>query len=362
MKHHLETRLVLDRLAELQRESVPAALATVVRVRGSAYRHEGAKLLVAVNGATAGNVSGGCLELDVREVAQLVMASGRAQLRSYCSGADEVSAWDLGVGCEGQVDILVEPANDSRQRERALLDLDLPFTVCTVINSPVAAELRTRLVVTATGGEGDLMTAAIGPEVVAVGQALLTNRDASGLHEVAGRSVFVDIFFPPPRLVVISAGDDAQPLVRFAIDLGFRVAVVDHRPGLLFPERFPGAQLVESSAIDFSQRVPLDETCSVVLMMHHFADDSAYLAEALKTRATYIGVLGPRQRTDRILTALGNSARADDRIHGPVGLDIGTDGAEQVALSVLAEIMAVRSGRAARSLRERPVPIHADSD
>ena len=290
------------------------------------------------------------------------MANGRAQLRSYCSGADQVSAWDLGVGCEGQVDILVEPANDSRQRERELLDLDLPFAVCTVINSPVAAELRTRLVVTADGGEGDLMTAEIGPQVVTVAQALLAAREGSGLHDVAGRSVFVDIFFPPPRLVVISAGDDAQPLVRFAIELGFRVTVVDHRPGLLLPERFPGAQLVDSSAADFAKRVPLDETCCVVLMMHHFADDSAYLAEVLRTPATYIGVLGPRQRTDRILTALGPGARADERIHGPVGLDIGTDGAEQVALSVLAEIMAVRSGRAARSLRDRPVPIHANGD
>src|SRR5881397_4453785 len=109
MKQWHETREVLDRLAELAREGKRAALATVVRARGSAYRHEGAKLLVAEDGSTTGNVSGGCLEQDVREVALQVIRAGRSELRSYCSSADEIEAWDLGVGCEGQVDVLFEP-------------------------------------------------------------------------------------------------------------------------------------------------------------------------------------------------------------------------------------------------------------
>src|SRR5437899_5763750 len=109
MKQWLETREVLDRLAQLARAGGRAALATVVRVRGSAYRHEGAKLLVAQDGGTTGNVSGGCLEQDVREVALQVLRTGRPELRSYCSGADEVAAWDLGVGCEGEVEVFVEP-------------------------------------------------------------------------------------------------------------------------------------------------------------------------------------------------------------------------------------------------------------
>ena len=362
MKHHLESRLVLDRLAELQRASIPAALATVVRVRGSAYRHEGAKLLVAADGSTEGNVSGGCLELDVREVARQVITSGVAQTRSYCSGADQVSAWDLGVGCEGQVDVFIEPVTDSRHHERALLDLETPFAVCTVVESTEAGELLKRSVITATSTEGDLMTTGIGQRVASAARELIAGGAASGLHDIAGRSVFADIFFPPPRLVVISAGDDARPLVRFATDLGFRVMVVDHRPGLLLPERFPGARLVNSTAEDFAGRITLDENCHVILMTHHFADDTAYLDAVIRSGAAYIGVLGPRQRTERILASLGTAASEDDRVHGPVGLDIGTDGAEQVALSVLAEIMAVRSGRAARSLRERLVPIHATSD
>src|SRR2546428_8309826 len=108
MKQWLETREVLDFLARVRGAGQRAALATVVRVRGSAYRHEGAKLVVAEDGSTAGNVSGGCLEQDVREVAVQVIRAGEPQLRSYCSGADEIPAWALGVGCEGQVDGLVE--------------------------------------------------------------------------------------------------------------------------------------------------------------------------------------------------------------------------------------------------------------
>src|SRR6266571_2800151 len=133
MKHWHETRAVLDRLAELRGAGRRAALATSVRARGSAYRHEGAKLLVADDGSTVGNVSGGCLEQDVREVALQVLASGTAELKSYCSSTDEIAAWDLGVGCEGQVDVLVEPVLEERARERELLDGRVPFVVCTVI-------------------------------------------------------------------------------------------------------------------------------------------------------------------------------------------------------------------------------------
>src|SRR5437588_9671728 len=132
MKQWLETRAVLDFLAGVRRERKPAALATVVRVRGSAYRHEGAKLAVASDGRCAGNVSGGCLEQDVREVALQVIRSRAPGLRSYCSSADEIAAWDLGVGCEGQVDVYVEPA-DARPRERELLDGRRPFVVCTML-------------------------------------------------------------------------------------------------------------------------------------------------------------------------------------------------------------------------------------
>ena len=356
MKKWLETREVLGRLAELLTEGKRAALATVVRVRGSAYRHEGAKMLVAENGATTGNVSGGCLEADVREVALGVLASGKPEVRSYCAGSDEIAAWDLGVGCEGQVEVLVEVAENARAHERALLDGTSPFASCVLV-----AEPRQRLVLTAASTEGNLGDPDSDASVAALARSVLEG-GGSAIHRVADREVFIDVFAPPPRLVIVSAGDDARALARFATEVGFRVVVVDHRSGLLTPERFPGAaRLVQATPEELVRRVALDARDYAVVMTHSYADDRGYLQALLGTSVPYIGVLGPRQRTDRILAELAVVGPVDgDRVYGPVGLDIGTDGAEQVAISALSEILSVRSGRKPTSLRERRQPIHVD--
>jgi len=357
MKQWLETREVLDFLARVRGAGQRAAVATVVRVRGSAYRHEGAKLVVAEDGSTAGNVSGGCLEQDVREVALQVIRKGEPELRSYCSSADEIAAWDLGVGCEGQVDVYIERA-EARPSERALLDERRPFVACGVI--PVKGE---RLIVTADRTEGDLGSKDLNARVATKARELLETGE-SGIHEIGGRSIFFDVLVPPPQLVVLGAGDDARPLVRFAADVGFRVVVVDRRPGYLTRERFPGAAaLVESAGDELEVLLPLDAECYAVVMNHNFADDQAYVRALMKTPVTYVGMLGPRQRTERILRNLAAEGPMDEaRVYGPVGLDIGTDGAEQVALAVIAEILVVRSGRRARSLRERRAAIHAPTD
>src|SRR2546421_12093702 len=189
MKQWLETREVLDFLAALRRgEGARAALATVVRVRGSAYRHEGAKLAVSADGSSAGNVSGGCLEQDVREVALQVIRSGTPELRSYCSGVDDIAAWDLGVGCEGQVDVYVEPA-DARPRERELLDGRCPFAVCTAVAGKRERGHGKRLIVTPDGSEGDLGSPELNREATARAHELLETGE-SGIHEIGGRSIF----------------------------------------------------------------------------------------------------------------------------------------------------------------------------
>ena len=363
MKEWLETRQVLDRLAQLGRAGKRAALATVVRVRGSAYRHEGAKLLVAEDGSATGNVSGGCLEQDVREVALQVIRSGTVQRRSYCSGADEIAAWDLGVGCEGEVEVLVEPAPAPLARERELLDGREAFAVCTAIPGKGEEGRGKRMIVATSGAEGDLGSPTLTAEAVARARELLREERAA-LEQFAGHAVFIDVLVPPPELVVLGAGDDARPLVRCAADVGFRVIVVDRRPAHLTVDRFPGAaRLVPCDSAELPERLTLDESSYAVVMTHNFADDRAYARALLATRVAYIGMLGPRERTERILREVrGGGPGEAARVYGPVGLDIGTDGAEQVALSVVAEILAVRSGRRTRSLRERGVPIHAPGD
>ncbi|MBA3853094.1 MAG: hypothetical protein C0503_01690 [Gemmatimonas sp.] len=337
MKQWLETRQVLDRLADWQVAGTACALATVIRVQGSAYRHEGAKLVVAADSEHRGNVSGGCLEEDVREVALRVIRSGVAERREYCGGANEIQAWDLGVGCEGVVELYIEPVRDARSAERAMVADEVAHVVCTDLSSGARECL---------------------PMDVAVARGLV---DASRPESALQGETFVDVMIPPPRLLVVSAGDDAVHLARLAASVGFRVVVADRRPGLLTRERFPAPiQLAETDASRLSERVVLDGDSFAVVMTHHFADDTDYLRALLRTPARYLGVLGPRQRTERILGILRGEGSVDvERIFGPVGLDIGTDGAEQVALSVVAEMLAVRSGRRPQSLRERRAPIHA---
>lgn len=331
MKHWAESRQVFAAIADLHRRGIASALATVVRVHGSAYRHEGAKVLVGADGTIVGNVSGGCLEQDVREVARRVLATGTAERRQYCSGTDEIAAWDLGVGCEGTVELFIAPVADDHAAEREAIAREAPF----VVEVPLDGVGGRRL------GKGPGTP------------GLMTDAD--------GREWFIDAFVPPPRLLVCGAGDDAIPLARLALATGFRVMVTDRRPGLLTGERFDDG-IVRSLAQpdDVATACAVDADTFAVVMTHHYADDHAYLGALLGTPVGYIGMLGPRQRTERMLAVVIDSAEGDDpRVHAPAGLDIGTDGAEQVALSIIAEIMAVHAGRPARPLRERRVPIHA---
>jgi xanthine dehydrogenase accessory factor len=344
VKAWLETRQVLHQLATWQAEGVPCALATVIRVRGSAYRHEGAKLVVAADGRHVGNVSGGCLEADVREVALRVIRSDVAEVREYCGSIDAIQAWDLGVGCEGVVELLIEPVRDARDAERAMMTDARAHVVITDVST-----LERRCVSIDEARASGLLGAA-------------ESESGDAFESVLRDGRFLEVLSPPPRLLVVSAGDDAVHLARLAASVGFRVVVADRRPGLMTVERFPAPiALVEADAAQLNERVVLDADSFAVVMTHNFADDADYLRALLLTPARYIGVLGPRQRTARMLDGLRSETTVDDsRIFGPVGLDIGTDGAEQVALSVVAEMLAERSGRRPRSLRERRAPIHTD--
>jgi xanthine dehydrogenase accessory factor len=181
------------------------------------------------------------------------------------------------------------------------------------------------------------------------------------LVEIEGSRVFIDVLVPPPRLLVVGAGDDAMPLVAYASDVGFRVSVVDHRESLLTSERFPAAFertcVTHGQPFDSSRIAP---TTYAVVMTHSLARDRGWVERLLATDVRYIGVLGPRVRTRDMLDILG--ADGDARIFGPAGLDVGADGPEQVALSIVAELLACHRRRGAGHLRERGGAIHAPAE
>lgn len=358
MKHWQETASIFARIAVRGDAVARQALATVVRISGSAYRRPGARLLVPEQGVPFGGVSGGCLEADVREIALQAIRSGTPRLRHYDTGAAEDTVWGLGLGCEGAVDVLVQPVDEAFRdvlapRARELMSAAVPFAVATVIDGPRIGQsaLWTRGGLAVSTGHADL-DAALERQVPG-----LVERGTSALTEHGRDAVFVEVLRPPPHLVIFGAGDDARPLARLAIEVGFTVTVVDHRPAYLAADRFPPeARRVLRRAEDGLGGLELGRCHHAVVQTHSLAHDREWIRALLALPIPYLGLLGPGTRRNELLRELGS--QPGDRLFAPVGLDIGADGPEQVAVSIVAELLAVHTGRTPSHLRDRTGAIH----
>jgi len=358
VKNWQETSLLLEEAARVAGSGRRIALATVVRILGSTYRRPGAKLLVTDDGAMSGGVSGGCLEDDVRQVALGVIRGGPPALKRYDTGGDEQQVWGLGRGCNGMVEVFVERFDglDSvATRARRLLAGDRPFAIATVISGPGAgAAVLLEEDATVAGSTGD---AALDRTIAATALAQL-GVGTPGLVEVGPRRLFVEVLEPPPRLIVCGAGYDARPLAAIATSAGFRVTVADHRPAYLVPDRFPAdVRLVEARPEDGIEAFAPTAGAFVVIQTHSLTNDRHWARSAAGSAAAYVGLLGPRDRSQKLLEGLPPASRR--RVFAPVGLDLGAEGPEQIAISIVAELLAVHAGRPPRHLRERDSAIHA---
>jgi xanthine/CO dehydrogenase XdhC/CoxF family maturation factor len=361
LKHWKETAEILARVGRLAAAGRRAAVATVVRIEGSAYRRPGAKLLIEDDGTTTGGVSGGCLETDVREVALEVLREGSPRLLHYDTGSDDNKVWGLGLGCNGAVDIFVQAATSGNAEEvagrvRELLEGEAPFAVSTVVRGD--AHVGSAVVLGAAGIlVGSTGDGALDRDLTRQASGWIA-RGESRLQDLGAFDVFTDVQIPPPHLVIFGAGDDSIPLCAFASDAGFRVGVVDHRPAYLSHSRFPGAlRLFARRPEEGTDALPLGPNSYAVVKTHSFAHDRDWVRRLLAGGIPYVGVLGPRARTAKILRDLGETRT--ERVYGPVGLDVGAEGPEQVAISIVAELLAVRSSRGPLHLREKEGAIHA---
>jgi xanthine/CO dehydrogenase XdhC/CoxF family maturation factor len=334
VKHWHETAAILDRVAQLA-AGERAAIATVVHIEGSAYRRPGAKFLVERDGRTTGGVSGGCLEADVRENALQLLQGGAPRLLHYDTGSDEETVWGLGLGCEGAVDVFVqaaEPGPFARARELlapgAPFGISEPFAIETVVKGPLLGQLE----IVAAPAHGE-----------------------SRMEERGPNTIFVDALSPPPSLLIFGAGDDSRPLASLAHEAGFQVTVVDHRRGFLTPERFaPPSRLVLRRA---SEGVPrLTREHFAVVETHSLQHDRDWMRALLPQPLAYLGLLGPRARKEHLFQELG--VAEPERVYAPVGLDLGAEGPEQVAVSIVAEMLAVRAGRDPAHLKAKRGGIH----
>lgn len=335
-----EIDAILDAAADLRARSEPFALATVVAVRGSSYRRPGARLLVPASGAPIGLISGGCLEEEAARLAREALRLDAPVLVTVDHSAETDELWGLGLGCRGVIELLAEPPVMAVETLGALADA----------RAGMATFLLTRL-----DGERRRLTAL---EADALGERAAA-AVAHGRPAVIGDAV-LDPILPPLHLVVCGAGPDAGPLVAAGLRLGWRVSVIDPRRSLLRPARFLGAVLHDADPGQAAEAAGAGEWSAAVIMSHDYLRDAAFLAAFLGRGMPYVGVLGPRDRTDRLLGELAFSPSDADRaaLHAPAGLDIGADGAEEVAAAIVGEILAVLRGRPGVPLRDRPGPIH----
>ena len=315
---------------------LPAALATLVKVEGSSYRRPGARLLLLADGRRVGSISGGCLEDDVVLRAQQVLADGRATTAVYDTTTENDLVWGVGLGCQGVVHLVIEPLPPVRPAWLGALADNL------------RARRDTALAVRCAGEKppGTCLAA-----------------DLAECERPAG-TVFLETIAAPPALAIFGAGDDAQPLVRLAKEIGWHVTVIDARASYATRERFPGADaVVVAAAAPWPAQLKPDARTFAVVMTHRFAEDVQLLRTLLPQPLAYLGLLGPRKRTDRLLGQLqvegfNPDAMMLERLHAPVGLNLGGSTPETIALSILAEMQSRRSGRQPGHLRDSAGPIH----
>lgn len=366
-------RHVVDQAAAWQRSGTRCVMATVVRTWGSAPHGPGTSMLVARDGRIVGSVSGGCVEAAVVAAAEEVFAGGPPVVARW--GVGDEDAFAVGVTCGGTIEVLIREVGAEVPLDRVSGDLaaGVPVAFVTPVDGAGALAVGGG---TVTGSLGDAAVdraAVLAAEgmlgrgesgLVAVGDGLAGSGDGGGPDCVPERRLLVQSFAVRPRLLIFGAAEFARPLSEFGAALGYRVTVCDARPAFADARRFPGAEEVVRDMPDRWFRVHehlVGPTTAVCVLTHDHRYDLPVLALALRSAAGYVGAMGSRRthedRTARLLAA-GLSEAELARLRSPIGLDLGGRGPEETALSVLAEIVAVRRGGSGMPLTARTGPVH----
>jgi xanthine dehydrogenase accessory factor len=368
-------RQIIDAAARLRRQREPHLIATVVRVQGSAYRRPGARMLLTQFRWITGSVSGGCLEGDIAKRAWWRTQSGEPVVVTYDS-RDAADADDddirsaFGLGCDGVVEVLLERAGGpgridpmafaseclTTQKRGALVTVIRSRVPEFKVGSRVAVRAGSRVQADAIGDEV-LRTAMVADARAALASGESTNRTYSSAR--GSVDVFIEAVLPPPRLFVFGTGHDVVPVVHFGRTLGWDVTVCADQVRVSTRQRFSQAdEILVGSAEDLAARIDECDRAVAVVMNHNYELDREHLGMLIGTRARYIGVLGPRARTTRMLNELYLVAQDDPRLHAPVGVRIGAETPHEIALAIVTEVQAVLARVPADSLRDRVGPIH----
>ncbi|PSR54618.1 alanine dehydrogenase [Adhaeribacter arboris] len=354
------------------------ALATVVQVEGSAYRRPGARMLVTEDGELTGAISGGCLEGDALRKARLVMTQQKALLVTYDTTDDDDSRLGVGLGCNGIIQILIEPiVAEDLNNPIALLSAVISQRQQAVIITLFSLQNRlgfqpgTCLLLPEKGDKrGDKYPLELSELLEKEGnQVLQSKKSLIRNYQLQDKvlSAFVEYLHPPVSVIVLGGGNDVQPLVQMASILGWSVTVIDGRTNYAVKTRFPTAdKVLVAKPQQVLENITVDAQTVFLLMTHNYNYDLAMLRQLLPLPVVYVGVLGPKKKLNQMLEELesdGMEITPDQmqKIYGPLGLNIGAETPEEIALSAISEIKAVLAGKEGTFLRQKPQAIHERS-
>jgi len=368
-----EIKAIINAYDKIDKAKTGAALATVVRVEGSSYRRTGARMLVTDDGIWVGGISGGCLEGDALKRARLAIAKSESSLITYDTTEDDAYQIGVGLGCNGIIDVLFTPLHYH--------DKNNPVEV---LKTCVAANRQTNVLVTITNLEGvwtnmktgDVIQYQSADSLTVFGNAAMEKQLKENIEAQIANSksmpfqiekssgeklaVFIEILLPEIRLVLMGHQYDIYPLARLTKEVGWQVTMVSN------PLKI-NAKLLDTVDAIFSyeqlNEIQIDQYTAIVLMSHDYKTDRSNLAKVLQTGAFYVGMLGPRIRSEKIFNELDREGKplSDEnmeRVYAPAGLDIGALSPEEIALSIIAEIKTAFSKREGGFLKLRHAPIH----
>jgi len=363
-----EIKDIVKAAEQAQQSGVRAALATVVHVDGSSYRRPGARMLVTEDGRLTGAISGGCLEGDALRKALLAIHQQQNKLVTYDTTHDDDLQFGVQLGCNGIVHILFEPIrNDAPDNPISLLKELTSERKNAVLVTLFSFDRNhqqhgTCLICTETSTRTSLPDNIHQSILEDIRMAFKNKR--SHFREFPSFNGFIEFIPPPPALVIAGAGNDILPLVEIASLLGWHTTVVDGRSHQATTERFPKADKVfVAKPEQVLPQITTGHETLFLLMTHNYNYDLALLAALMLQKAPYIGVLGPRSKLHRMLDDLQSQGILPDEqqlasLHGPVGLDIGAETPQEIAISIVAEIKAFLSCRNGQALKDIPYPIH----
>ncbi|MDF2157959.1 XdhC/CoxI family protein [Algoriphagus sp. CAU 1675] len=368
-----EFRQIIQAYEVCKSENIKVALATVVKVDGSAYRRPGARMLVTEEGNLTGAISGGCLEGDALRKAQAVIFQQKSMLVTYDTTDEDDQKFGVGLGCNGIIYVLIEPIDFSDQQNpieliiRATSDrnLSLLVTLFSMKNSK-SEQIGTVLLNKDSRKFGNWEKKIIQPEMRDFVLSELEKFEGNSNEirtypELDEISVFFELIKPSTRVLLFGAGNDTLPVAKMAEILGFELILIDGRNNLATQSRFPTAEeIIQGPAEEVVNKFETDPQTVALLMTHNFEYEVIVLEKLLTCMIPYIGILGPKRKTEKLIQRLESKGIqvTTENIYAPIGLEIGAETSEEIALSILAEIKAVLNQKQPIFLKDKTGPIH----